>query len=223
MKVLVPFVAGITVRHPTFLADMPKSTLIQMSRLHEMTRLLAPLMAAGWYLIDAPGDADFLVSDLGYMPTLDPATKRPGLFVPIGLKTALQIWAIPTRGIARKTEPWTTPLPRRQLTSHQVTLLNSGMARLTPSWIAGATPSHVEAFPLAAAPPPHCPAFPQGCPPIGPLGTHDQAWDVALSMLGLRRTADDWTPMGILSSMVPGVRLIDNDGVDVIAISLTSN
>ncbi|WP_428339052.1 hypothetical protein [Mycobacterium sp.] len=39
-------------------------------------------------------------------------------------------------------------------------------------------------------------------------------------MAGLQRTADDWTPVGILSSMVPGVRLIDDAGVDVIAVSL---
>jgi hypothetical protein len=221
MEVLIPFIAGITVRHPTYLANAPEPVLIQMSRLHDMTRVLAPLMAAGWYLIDAPDDANFLISDLGYMPTLDPATKQPGLFIPVGLRTALQIWSNPTRGIARKTNKgWITPLPRRMLTSEEVTRINDGMARFTPSWIAGPTPDHLEGVPLEATTPPSYPAFPPGWPPIGPLGSHDRAWDVTLNMAGLQRTADDWTPVGILSSMVPGVRLIDDAGVEVIAISL---
>ncbi|WP_428339051.1 hypothetical protein [Mycobacterium sp.] len=130
MKVLIPSIAGISVRHPTYLANAPEPVSIQMSRLYDMTRVLAPLMAAGWYLIDAPDDANFLVSDLGYMPTFDPVTKRPGLFVPVGLKAALQIWSNPTRGIARKTDKgWITPLPRRVLTSEEITRINEEMAR----------------------------------------------------------------------------------------------
>ncbi len=84
----------------------------------------------------------------------------------------------------------------------------------------GAYAGHLEGVPFEATTPPSYPAFVPGWPPIGPLGSHDRAWDVALTMAGLQRTADDWTPVGILSSMVPGVRLIDDAGVDVIAVSL---
>jgi hypothetical protein len=94
MKVLVPFIAGITVRHPNFLGNPPNSVLIQMSRLFEMTRLLAPLMVAGWHFVTPPTGRAFIVSDSGFITTLDTGTNRPGLFVPLGCGAGLEFTLI---------------------------------------------------------------------------------------------------------------------------------
>jgi hypothetical protein len=57
IRTLVPYVAGLTVRAPHFLAhigDDVEGVLMQQSRWMEMTRAVAPLMAADWYLLEAP-------------------------------------------------------------------------------------------------------------------------------------------------------------------------
>ncbi len=223
MKVLIPFVAGITVRHPTYLGYLPDSmnVAIQLSRMTEMTRVLAPLMAADWSLLTAPSDSAFIVSDLGYVPVFDAKVNRWGLLVPITATAALLISASPERYIAMEGDSgWVTPLPRREMSTAEVDSTNKDMARLAQRWVAGGSSTQIDAIDLSPTAPPAGPAF-IGWPDIGPLFTHDDAYMVALRMADLSITGEDWVPpMCMISSEVPGVRRGVFEGRGVIAVSL---
>jgi hypothetical protein len=124
------------------------------------------------------------------------------------------------RGIAREIEDsWLTPLPHKELTVAEVDMLNASMARSAPQWIAGSEAGHIEDLDFEPTAPPYVSPF-AGWPDRGSLGTHDQAYDVALRLAGLPRTVEDWTPMGIMSSAVPNVRLVQNAGNNVIVAAL---
>ena len=79
-----------------------------------------------------------------------PAGAQHDLFVPIGCRAGLAIWAMQARGIARQAEDsWITPLPHKKLTASEVDMLNASMARSAPLWIATAEAAHIADRPRA--------------------------------------------------------------------------
>ena len=145
IRTLMPYVAGLTVRSPHFLsgtADAVGNVDVQMSRLMEMTRAVAPLMAADWHMITAPQGSGFVINDRGLTWTQD-ERGRFGIAVPINRSRALVILPNPDRYIACRYPDgvWRTTLLRRDLSAEAVRDLNAVMAQTAVDWVAGPTAS----------------------------------------------------------------------------------
>jgi hypothetical protein len=66
IRALAPYVAGLTVRAPEFtdrISDGTSNILLQLSRGIEMSRAIAPIMAADWILLSASQGARFIIND----------------------------------------------------------------------------------------------------------------------------------------------------------------
>lgn len=144
----MPYVAGLTVRAPHFLAghrdDYPLLQL-QMSRWIEMTRAVAPLMAADWYLLEALADCRFVINDRGFAWASDQPNSRVGLLVPITARYALVVFPCAERLIAglNPAGVWLTALPQMAMTAEGVAGANAAIARDAVSWYAGAEPEDI--------------------------------------------------------------------------------
>lgn len=210
IRTLVPYVAGLTVRAPHFLAghrdDYPLLQL-QMSRWIEMTRAVAPLMAADWYLLEALADCRFVINDRGFAWASDQPNSRVGLLVPITARYALVVFPCAERLIARLNPAgvWLTALPQMAMTAEGVAGANAAIARDAVSWYAGAEPEDIADLTFGE-PDLDCSAIGYTWPDRGRLGTHDQDWSAAMRYAGFSLGEGDWQPFGILSSIEPGVR-----------------
>ena len=94
MRALVPYVAGLTVRAPEFtdrISDGISHALVQLSRFTEMTRSVAPVMAADWVLLSASGGERFIINDRGFAWAEDRENGRLGLLIPLTATYALVI------------------------------------------------------------------------------------------------------------------------------------
>ncbi|MGV8874994.1 MAG: DUF4238 domain-containing protein [Rhodococcus sp. (in: high G+C Gram-positive bacteria)] len=222
MTVLLPFIAGLTVRHPSFVDNSDAQALPQMSRWIEMSRAIAPLMAAEWQLLEASGDTPFITSDRGFCVTHHTSTGRAGMIVPIAPNLALVIFAQSRRLLAFRQSSdrrgWLTPLPRDQRDAIFVSEVNSHVSATASRWVAsGRRESVVD---LEIGPGITGPVLGYGWPYRGPLGAHDRAWDAALDMAEIDRKPGTWAPLGIYSSMNPGVSRRDLDGGSVLTFDL---
>jgi hypothetical protein len=207
MKVLVPFVAGLSVRAPEF-AERVAGAMLQMSRWFEMSRVLAPLMAAEWYLLRTPPGSQLITNDRGF--TWTKVGSRTGLIVPTNSNSALQIVPRNNRLIAgRATDGWRAPLLRMDLSSSDVDALNADISTAALYWIAAADKADVVGRQVDGITR-NWPVFDGTWPPLGPLGTHDRDWMVALELAEVSFRPKDWHPgIAILASIEPGVRLVD--------------
>jgi hypothetical protein len=227
LRALVPYVAGLAVRGPLFLADAraepDHGILIQSSRWMEMSRSLAPLMAADWYAIIAPANSAFLINDRGYAWTyqedLERNISRVGLLVPLASGLCLAVLPTPERVFANQLgDEWIASLPTRACSEDEVDDINVAIAQDAVEWIAGSTTEAVEQATFGE-PDLSTPPLGYSWPDRGGLGAHDQDWPTAMRLAGFLMSPDDWQPVAILSSIEPGVRLVDLKGHAALEIS----
>jgi len=210
MRALVPYVAGLTVRAPEYEKRITEGTvgvLVQHSRWMEMSRSVAPLMAADWCLLAAPENARFIINDRGFAWTEDRDNDRVGLLIPIMATHALVVLPRSERLIAglNSNGCWMTAVPRIQETADGVARANAAIAHDAVSWFAGAEANDVATQNFGQ---PDLGLAPLGYswPALGALGSHDRDWAAAAAYAGLTTDKDDWQPSGIFSSIEPGVR-----------------
>jgi hypothetical protein len=220
MKVLVPFLAGLAVRGPDFGDRLSFPNVeIQTSRWMEMTRLLAPLMAAEWSVLVAPASARLITNDRGFCWAQD-QTGRAGLLVPVRPTCALRVMPRTQAAIARKGPAgWTTWLPRIDLASADVDSINDHIALSALRWIAGPEKVDVDGREPGCVTGDMSPFAGGWWPDRGRLGMHDMDWAAALKLTGLSADPDDWHPLGILSSGEPGVRVVETKGETILTIA----
>jgi hypothetical protein len=223
VRALVPYVAGLTVRAPEFtdrISDETSNVLLQPSRHFEMSRAVAPIMAADWILLSASEGARFIINDRGFAWTEDRENGRIGLLVPLMATHALMVLPNDERLIAGQNSDgcWITALPSREMSANDVASANIAIARDALSWFAGAAASDVDSLEFEE---PVVDRTPLGYswPDRGPLGSHDHDWSAAMHYAGLAVGEKDWQPLGIFSSIEPGVRLGATPQGSVIQIS----
>jgi hypothetical protein len=100
---------------------------------------------------------------------------------------------------------WLTALPKLFMTADDVAGANAAIAKDAVSWFAGAYPDDLTNLTFGE---PNLDLTPLGYswPDRGPLGAHDQDWSAAMHYAGFALEEGDWQPLGILSSIEPGVR-----------------
>jgi hypothetical protein len=102
LRVLVPFAAALLLRGPDFEARFVERPVIRDlgrelmegrpdARPFELQRLLAPVLAAHWFVLHAEGEGYLLTSDEGWAPFLAPIDERVSCVVPIDRRTALAL------------------------------------------------------------------------------------------------------------------------------------
>lgn len=121
LRVLVPFVAGLLVRGPSFgrrfrsrvgpLDEYPDLAVsvensTNMARLFEMERLLAPLVCSRWVVMHLADLKGAVTSELGYAGTFNPEKQEVGLAVPLDPMTVLAIYPQPSGPVAHWTGEW---------------------------------------------------------------------------------------------------------------------
>jgi hypothetical protein len=222
MRTLLPYVAGISVRSPHFLgatADDP-NVMIQESRWMEMSRRIAPLMAADWYLDEAPPGSRFIINDRGYTWLRLLPGDRLGILVPVTPRHALAIMPNAERVIARRPTggTWYTPLPRLPLTAADVARLNGNLAHAAVEWFAGVDEADVADLQFGETDV-EASAMGSWWVDRGRLGQHDQDWLAAMDYAGFTINASDWQPISIMSSIEPGVRLMQTPSGDALEVS----
>lgn len=100
---LVPFVASILVRTPDFTERFQQrlnnlgvdNEFSDHIRLLEFQRLLAPIIAGDWKVLEATGAGQVLLSDLGFIPFTDGLSNRNGVAISISPRHVLII--VPNR------------------------------------------------------------------------------------------------------------------------------
>lgn len=208
LKVIVPYVAGLVVRPPGYGHSLG-SGQIQMSRWMEMTRIIAPLIAAEWSLMLAPADVPLIINDLGYASATD-GTRDNGLIIPLLPSCALRVMPrreTPVVFAAQIDGAWATLIPRFEMETSDARSLNEHLAGEASAWVAGGRAQDVRSH-VFRPPAPH--RFPIGglsWPDIGPLGAHDRDWAAALGSAGIEVKPTDWSPFGIFSDMSSGIKL----------------
>ncbi len=222
LRTLVPYIAGLTVRSPIFLSAARESfdnILMQESRLTEMTRALAPLMAADWHALVTPSGTPFIINDRGYTWTRDIDNDRVGVLVPMTSTLCLAVLPTPERTFAVEDDgEWFTSMPTRTLSGSDVADINKALARTAVEWAAGANAAAVSDLAFDE-PDLETPALGYSWPDRGPLGTHDRDWSTAMQLAGFNLDDDDWHPFAILSGTEPGVRMGTLDGRSALEIS----
>jgi hypothetical protein len=225
LKVLVPYVAGLTVRGPEFGEQIipevsdPELVLVQHSRWTEMSRSVAPIMAADWYLLTVDSQCQFIINDRGFAWASDHQNQREGLLIPIMPSFALLVLPNEERLIAGlNPHGWFTALPRIALTSEQVATANHSLATTAINWFAGAKQEDVIDLEFGPNIPLDRPILGSSWPNWGGLGSHDQDWQAAAHYAGFSYEHDDWHPLGIFSSIETGVRLIETSAGSAILI-----
>lgn len=101
---LVPFVCSLLVRTPEFVGRFKRrmENLIGFSqefsdtiRLLEFQRLLAPILAGDWKVLEASGQGQVLLSDVGFLPFVDGPSNLSGVAISLSSRHVLII--VPNR------------------------------------------------------------------------------------------------------------------------------
>lgn len=186
----------------------------------EMSRRIAPLMAADWYLDEAPPGSRFIINDRGYTWLRLLPDDRLGILVPVTPRHALEIIPNAERVIARRPTggPWYTPLLRLPLTAADVARLNGNLAHAAVEWFAGVDEADVADLQFGETDV-EASAMGSWWVDRGRLGQHDQDWLAAMDYAGFTINASDWQPISIISSIEPGVRLMQTPSGDALEVS----
>lgn len=161
-RCLVPFIASLLVRGPSFnneyesrpslqmietslLSDGQKGIITpdntNMSRLLELQRLLAPVAASRLIVLHSAGDDPIITNDLGYAYFYCPLTREPGYVIPLDPSTALGVIPGETNIACEGRWPgsWETEVHHHQLQPNVQGGLNKALAQAAQNFIFGPT------------------------------------------------------------------------------------
>lgn len=158
VRTLVPFVASMFVRGPSFDKEYQSRSPIldlgreetkgvlspdntNMSRLIELQRLLAPVAASRFMVLHAVDGQPIITNDLGYAYFYCPTTREPGYVFPLGPKTALGVVPGDANVVAEGRWPgsWETPIYHHELEPNAQGGLNKALAQAAQDFIFGPT------------------------------------------------------------------------------------
>jgi hypothetical protein len=159
-EILVPFIASLFVRTPTFdqlfkerfmAVGFPLNKLSEQNtnyaRLLEHKRLLAPILAAHWIVLKTSGKIPLITNDIGYAPFTNPIANDYGWAIPIGKKHIIVIIPDNDRIIAiKKNDVWFPVIDYEELPIGNHIGLNEILALYARRFILGADSTVVKRF-----------------------------------------------------------------------------
>jgi uncharacterized protein DUF4238 len=247
-RVLVPFVAGLLLRGPDFnerfaqrmqsrslTGGISKQDHINLARLFELQRLLAPVMTARWLVAHTDGTSPLISNDLGYAIYRDPEFEMSGMAVPLNQHAVLCLVPLRSRRILEaRGFSWAALIEHRPLDPGNHRGLNDAIALAAQRFMYGATQKAVEPHlqPLSEDRK-HPPEPGQLGFAVGPLAVvHEFAWHrlvssvarapgdarVARFELDWQAISEDWSPPvyfpANLPEFPPSLR-VDGDFIDI--------
>lgn len=150
---LVPFVCSLLVRGPEFVERFThridnafgiKQEFKDPVRLFEFQRMLAPILAGKWIVLEANGPGYIIVNDICFMPFIDGRTNLKGISVPISPKHVLIIVPKRNRVIATYVDrKWVPEITRTKMEKRNHFKFNRAMADFARESIIGPTKDSV--------------------------------------------------------------------------------
>lgn len=149
IRILVPFVTSLFVRSPEFLLRFETriSTITDtknpeemrdLPRLFEFHRLLASIISAEWIVLEVPSKMKVITNDQGYIPHIDPISRRTGFAIPIDSTHILVIIACNSRVVLTAVENnWWPVIKYNQISPDAVNSFNELMVSYASRFIIG--------------------------------------------------------------------------------------
>jgi hypothetical protein len=150
VRVLIPFVTGVFVRNHDFKKRYENRSLIKALskenvtsdinniRLMEYQRLLAPITAAKWIVLNTVGDEPIINNDLGYIPFQYHSSNVFGYAIPLDSRHALAIIPCSSRTLLKFDEnEWKPIIDYRILTPKSLSDFNMVIAQNAEKFIFG--------------------------------------------------------------------------------------
>lgn len=224
MKALVPYIAGLTVRAPSY-GEAIQGAMIQFSRWVEQTRMLALLMCCDWVHLVAPPDTPFIINDRGFSWAVV-SEQRVGIVVPVLPTSALLI--LPRGGKrkvigAQEGGQWVTHLPRWEWDAWRVEATNDDLARDALYWVAGGRAEDVASRIFGEPYPTRFALGGPGWPSIRGMGAHTMDWANALHAAGIPWSKGDWHPFWIVGGGPSGISINEEGGRTFIEVQIADD
>ncbi|MGO4120706.1 DUF4238 domain-containing protein [Arthrobacter sp. YAF16] len=161
LQVLVPFATSLFVRGAEFgprysqrnpmLTDMAEGRTadhISNGRIFEFQRLLAPVTAAEWTLLDAADSGGrFITNDLGLTPVGHAkGAPTPGYVIPLSPRFAVMLTPVRQRWVmVWRDGAWRTLMARHSLAAADVTAINASTASFATEFLIAPNPEALTA------------------------------------------------------------------------------
>lgn len=162
IRTLVPFVASLLLRAPEFewrfkkrIKDLApeNNTDTNGARLFELQRILAPILAADWIVLEIKGAGSVILNDVGFTPFVDGPTSKCGYAIPLDIKHILILVPNRKRAVAKLINNTWYPMIKyaNLLTGHHFSF-NRQLAVFALNFIIGPSENSIKPYINASRP-----------------------------------------------------------------------